>query len=144
MGSNEGEQDTHLSDTAIQWLKDGIECGTKSLRWKGLILIVSRSRPASCPRLACVSSETGTLQWKNYVWGTNDFHMLRSGPKLTDVDWLSFHISSETLTLFGARSYRMEHGNDNLYLHSVFYIEQFSLSDGAAICRFSTNGWRFK
>lgn len=106
-----------------------------------MVVIVSKPTAICGSRLTCVESKTGKGKWRKDIWGTNQHRMARSGPECIPVDVVSFKLTNETLTIFGARSFRIVYSTHHSFISSAFYIEQYSLNNGDCIVRFSTNNW---
>ncbi len=126
----------------IQWLVQGLVANEYTVvSHEDSAFIVSKPTSVTGSRIACIELQTGHERWRNEIWGTNHRQIAFSGPPLVPADVLSFNIANGTLTIFGAKSVRVDYTRGHAFLRSAFYVEQYSMLSGDCIVRFSTNNW---
>ena len=137
-----GSKSISLPTATLQWLTEENRSHQFTTAVEsGNVLVVSRPKDAGFPRIACIEIASGTERWRNQMWGNAVQRSFFSGPPVTRVDVISLALSNDTITIFGAYSDKLQHLTGDTFINSAFYIEQFSITDGACRVRFATDNW---
>ena len=119
-----GSKSISLPTATLQWLTEENRSHQFTTAVEsGNVLVVSRPTDAGFPGIACIEIASGTERWRNQMWGNAVQRSFFSGPPVTRVDVISLALSNDT------------------FINSAFYIEQFSITDGACRVRFATDNW---
>ena len=104
------------------------------------LVVVSKPHSGTGAKMVYIT-DRGIEKWKCQLWGTNQFSPFSSGPPVTPVEVVSLVFTKNTVTVFGAMSFGVEHSRGVKYIRSAFYVEQFDRTNGSCSARFATNNW---